>query len=438
MPRTSNTRVAGSPSPRAGAARHGARAAVATAAGLGWTAIQGLGAVALAATTALIVPGTGTSDPSVAHDFESNAYRNFIAPGTPGCTDNACPGVVFVPVPYDAALWPVISSKGPHASSAKWDVSVADGVAALAARTAQSLGGAAGPVVVFGYSQGSTVAGAQKAALAGLSPADKARLSFVLIANPNRPDGGIIERPVRFGGIPVADVTFGPPTPTDTGIATTDIAMQYDGISDFPAYPLNVLADANALLGTLLIHPSYLQPKGDGAGGAPKPGAAIYGYPDQDVYVAQQDCARYPAHCQRHGDTTYVTIPNPEGTLPLLYPLRAAGKQTGAIAVTEPAAALVEPALRVLIETGYDRADYAEPTPLRFEQPLDPAATAALPVTLPAAIEEGIADATAALEDPARHAERTAPPATALANLEDLLPPNPVTPLLRDLFPATT
>ncbi len=397
--------------------------------GVGWVKAQSVGAVAMAATTALIVPGTGTSDPGVAHNFESNAYQHFIAPGASGCTDNACPGVVFVPVPYDAALWPVISSKGPEASSAKWDTSVADGVASLGSLLGGQLGaGPSGPVVVFGYSQGSTVASAQKAASAGLAQADKDRLSFVLIANPNRPNGGIIERPVRFGGIPVADITFGPPTPTDTGIATTDIAMQYDGISDFPAYPLNPLAVSNALLGTLLIHPSYLQPKGNGAGGEPKPGAAVYGYRDPAEYVAQQDCDRHPENCQTLGDTTYVTIPNPEATLPLLYPLRAVGQRTGHTAVTEPAAALLEPALRVLIETGYDRDNYGDPTPLRFDQPLNPEKVATLPVDLPAAIDQGIADARAELESPSDKPHRILPPESVLANLEDLLPPAPALP----------
>lgn len=326
MPQTSKARkTARSAEARAAerrsAARGSASAAILTALGVAWIEVQSVGAVALAATTVLIVPGTGTSDPSVAHNFESNAYQNFIDPGVRGCTDNVCPGVIFVPVPYDASLWPVISS------------------------------------------QGATVASAERAALAGLTPQDKNRLTFVLIANPNRPNGGIIERPVRFGEIPVADISFGPPTPTDTGIATTDIAMQYDGISDFPAYPLNVLADANALLGTLLIHPSYLQPKGNGAGSEPKAGAAIYGYRDPADYIAQQNCDEYPENCQIHGDTLYKTIPSPEGTVPLLYPLRAVGQHTNATNVTEPAAALLEPALRVLIETGYDRTDYATPTP---------------------------------------------------------------------------
>ncbi|MFC9473285.1 PE-PPE domain-containing protein [Nocardia sp. NPDC056952] len=443
MMQASNKRVAETPPVATGFDGHrrrrsmigdGASVAVLTALGVSWIKAQAFGTVALA-TTALIVPGTGTSDPAVAHNFESNAYQNFIDPGARGCADNDCPGVAFVPVPYDAALWPVISSKGPDASSAKWDASVADGVTNLdtiATRVMDS--NPTGAIVVFGYSQGATVAGAEKAASADLAQPDKDRLSFVLIANPNRPNGGIIERPVRFGRLPIADISFGPPTPTDTGIRTTDIAMQYDGISDFPAYPLNVLAAANAVLGTLLIHPSYLQPKGNGAGSQPKAGAAIYGYPDRSDYIAQQNCAVHPGNCQNHGDTTYISLPNPQGTLPLLYPLRALGKHTGHTAVTEPAAALMEPTLRVLIETGYDRADYSAPTPLRFDQPSNPEKAAQLPADLPLALEQGIADAAAVMENPAHHADRTLPLESVLANAEDLLPPNPATPLVRALL----
>ncbi len=443
MPQTSTTRRIGRATKagerrRRSAARGSVSAAILTALGVVWLEVQSVGAVALAATTVLVVPGTGTSDPSVAHNFESNAYQNFVAPGADGCTDNSCPGVAFVPVPYDASLWPVISSKGPEASSAKWNPSVADGVTTLGALAARQIDAPAhGGIVVFGYSQGATVASAQKAALAGLTPPDKDRLTFVLIANPNRPNGGIIERPVRFGEIPIADISFGPPTPTDTGIATTDIAMQYDGISDFPAYPLNVVAVANALLGTLLIHPSYLQPKGDGAGSHPKPGAAIYGYPDPADYLAQQNCDDHPANCQVHGDTTYKTIPSPEGTLPLLYPLRAVGHHLNRTDVTEPVAALLEPALRVVIETGYDRTDYAAPTPLHVDQPLDPSRTDTLPADLSVAIDQGIAAAAADIDNPSHTPDRTLPPAAALTNLDDLLPPNPISPLLHDfLTPA--
>lgn len=366
----------------------------------------GLHATAVAATTALIVPGTGTSNPAYAHNFESNAYRNYIRPGTDGCGDNACPGVTFTPVPYDASLWPLISSKGPQASSAKWDPSVVSGARDLQSLLGQRLAtGTAGPIVIFGYSQGSTVASHVKSQLRNLPLAQRNRLSFVLIANPNRPNGGVIERPAQFGYLPIADIRFGPPTRTDVGIATRDIAIQYDGISDFPAYPLNALAVANALMGTALIHPSYLQPKGNGAGAPAKPRSAIYGYSAEGI-AAQQDCTLHPANCQRHGDTTYVTVPTHD--LPLLAPLRQYGERSGRSDMTTPLADLVQPALRVLIETGYDRTDYSKPTPLQLG--LNPAKVATLGRDLNSAVAVGLRDAQAARNKPGRDRHRPVPP----------------------------
>ena len=82
----------------------------------------------------------------------------------------------------------------------------------------------------------------------------------MLIGNPNRPNGGLFERLALLGTVPILDATFGQPTPTDTGIQTTDIAFQYDGVADFPTYPINLLADLNALAGFAYIHGTYLAP----------------------------------------------------------------------------------------------------------------------------------------------------------------------------------
>ena len=85
-------------------------------------------------------------------------------------------------------------------------------------------------------------------------------MSFVLIGNTNRPDGGLF---TRFPGlyIPGLNVTFNPPpTPTDTGYATTDIAFQYDPIADFPQFPINLLADINSLAALPIVHLGYPNP----------------------------------------------------------------------------------------------------------------------------------------------------------------------------------
>ena len=63
-----------------------------------------------------------------------------------------------------------------------------------------------------------------------LNPAAGSTLpvSFVLIGNPNRPNGGILQ---RFEGltVPFAGITFDGATPTNTDFKTVDITRQYDG-----------------------------------------------------------------------------------------------------------------------------------------------------------------------------------------------------------------
>ena len=60
----------------------------------------------------------------------------------------------------------------------------------------------------------------------------------------------------RFPGlyIPILDLTFNGPAPTDTQFDTVEITRQYDGLADFPLYPLNLVADLNAVLGIIYVH----------------------------------------------------------------------------------------------------------------------------------------------------------------------------------------
>ena len=44
----------------------------------------------------------------------------------------------------------------------------------------------------------------------------RTELSFVLIGNPNLPNGGLFERLALLGHVPILDATFGEPTPTNT------------------------------------------------------------------------------------------------------------------------------------------------------------------------------------------------------------------------------
>lgn len=364
-----------------GIAGSAVRTALATACAMVITlclAVAGTVSVAVTlAATALIVPGTATPDPAAVPGYMENAVDYYISPTTPSCAA-VC---TAEPVPYIAQFWPFPFPGWGGLSGAKLDVSVASGVAQL---TSDLVGtyrpGPDDPVVVFGYSQGATVASREKFLLSDLSTADQANISFVLIGNPNRPNGGLFERLAPFGTVPILDATFGLPTPTDTAMSTVDIAFEYDGVADFPLYPINLLATLNAVAGFWYIHGTMLSPNGKNLDELPN------GLTPDELAAAIAD----PANQQRTAgsDTTYVLIPTPN--LPLLQPLREFGAFTGLEFMTTLLIDLVQPALRVLIETGYDRTlPYSEPAPLRLIPLVNPFTLA---VDLADAIGQGIND----------------------------------------------
>lgn len=366
-------------SPRA-AARSLLVAAVAVSGSAAIGVTTTLTAEVVLSATVLVVPGTGTPNPALSPNYEDHAVQYYVAPGST-CTDVTCVGV-----PYIAQFWPFPFAGWGGLEGAKWNVSVQSGVSSLATAYGAQLT-PPGPgqeqnynpdheVVIFGYSQGATVAGIYKRDLAYLNnPADPtlpSNVSFVLIGNPNRPNGGLFERLAALGTVPILDATFGNPTPTDTApdgvINTDDIALQYDGVADAPSWVLNPLALANALAGFEYVHGTYLAPKGgDEAGATP------YGYTPEQVQAAvanaQANCSE-ATHCQVHGDTRYITLP--AKYLPLMQPLIDLGAATGTSAIVIPLVDLVSPAMQTLIETGYDRGDYGNPTPFQLVPRVNP------------------------------------------------------------------
>jgi hypothetical protein len=214
-------------------------------------------------------------------------------------------------------------------------------------------------LVIYGYSQGAEVANLEKQRLAQQYPAGTQApdIDFVLGGDGNLPNGGL---EARFPGlyIPILNWTFAGPEPTNTQFDTTVITRQYDGVADFPLYPLNAIADVNALLGFFYVH--------------------LNGF---DVSLPP-DPTKSPAYQGKHGDTSYYFFETKD--LPLFGPLRTLG-------VPEPVIDVVEPFFRVLVELGYDRSIPPwEPTPARLIPQLDPAKVM---TDLVAAIGEGINNA---------------------------------------------
>jgi hypothetical protein len=340
---------------------------------------------------------SGISDPRTYPNYMPNVVQYYIGPNST-CSSQRC------------TLVPVITPEGlipPVLGDMTFDPSVAEGVGDITAALHHQLAAnPAEPVVIFGYSQSSDIATILKSSLRSDSAAPpESQLSFVLIGNTNRPNGGLF---TRFPGlyIPLLNVTFNPPpTPTDTGYATTDIAFQYDPIADFPQYPINLLASLNALAGLPIVHLSYPNPYLPESGNIPLvPTALPGGYTPDQLQRLMND----PANRQTYGDTTYITIP--ANNLPLLQLLVDLGAKTGLSSLTTPIVDLLQPAMRVLVEAGYDRTQpYGRPTTAG----LIPAVGPTFGADLASAVELGVH---AALNDLRSHA--TSPTTSVAAQLD--------------------
>jgi hypothetical protein len=125
--------------------------------------------------------------------------------------------------------------------------------------------------------------------------------------------------------------------PTDVGVSTIDITNQYDGFGDFPQFPINPIADLNAVLGIAYAHGAY--------GGGIFPEELPFGLGD-GPYADEYVLGSTQIVQQIDGDTTFYFVPTTD--LPLLDPLRSLG-------VPEPVLNIFQPALQVLVEYGYDR-----------------------------------------------------------------------------------
>lgn len=235
-------------------------------------------------------------------------------------------------------------------------------------------------MVAVGYSSSANVMVRQMRALQsqaeGAPSADQ--LQFLLIGSPNRPNGGILQ---RFAGlyVPLLDVPFDGSTPLDTPYTTTDLSWEYDAASDFPNYPLDVLAVLNSVLTGSIVHGNYFRADINGQ----------RAFPDTTV-----------------GNITYITLKTPH--LPLLMPLYDIG-------FPAPLLDLVEPALTVMVDWGYDRSvGPGTPTAAGLLPRIDPGTAAAQLVgAIGQGVHDFIADLTPSARVPAGRSVRTTTAAAA-------------------------
>jgi hypothetical protein len=285
------------------------------------------------ALTALMMGGSGMPTPS--EFWQNGIITDYIDPATGG---NYTP--VLVPTPESFA-----------------STSVPTGLADLQAAMGQQA--ADQPYLVEGYSQSAVIAIDEELQLiqSGQAPPDA---TFLLLGSLNRPDGGIFE---RFPGLIIpgtAGFDFNGAEPTDAGIPTIDIANQYDFFADFPQYPINGLADLNALFGIIYAHAAY------GNGPLPEEVPSVWppSEPLTGPYASEYVLGSTEIVKQVDGDTTFYFVPTTE--LPLLDPLQSLG-------VPESVLNIFQPALQVIVEAGYDRSiPFGDPTPAELIPTIDP------------------------------------------------------------------
>jgi hypothetical protein len=225
---------------------------------------------------------------------------------------------------------------------------------------------------VFGWSQSATISGLVMKQLSQPPfSVPNNLLNFVLVGDPNAPNGGIAE---RFFGLTLPSVGLQADGYTPQNLYPTRIyTLEYDGIADFPRYPIDVLSDLNAGFGYLETHGLYL---------------SIPSTVDVNAMPLMQSGA--PSM------TNYYMIPlsvfppgSPESYLPLLQPL------LGVPVVGKPLADLLQPILTPLVNWGYGDPNFGwstspadVPTQIGFLPPLS--ATTALGPLLVSGTQQGV------------------------------------------------
>ncbi|WP_319449876.1 MULTISPECIES: PE-PPE domain-containing protein [unclassified Mycobacterium] len=237
------------------------------------------------------------------------------------------------------------------------------GVAALEPQVVPAL--ATGPVRITSYSEGTLTAEQVKRDLAN-SPITPGDLTFLFIASPYVPNGGLF---ARFPGFTIPGIVpvFSAAQPTKYD--STYVVNEYDPYADFPAY-FNPLSLANSLLAIQYAHP--------------------------DTYYDNIDLANDPTYTTTvtnngaGGKDTYVLVYNDQ--LPLFGPIRQLeGAVPQLTPFVEPVVSGIEPLARVLIDMGYtDRQNLNPATPTPFSLITPPAKLGEAAGQIPGALEQGL------------------------------------------------
>lgn len=252
----------------------------------------------------------------------------------------------------------------------------------------QNLVTTSGKVLVAGYSLGALlVEQLERDVAASDDPPSPLDLSFLQIATPFVPNGGIF---ARFPGIAIPNVVspMGPGQPTQYD--TTYVVNEYDLWGDFPAF-FNPVAILNAVLGHKYAHVDNWYDAADPTD------------PANHVKVVTNPAG---------GTDTYILVP--ASRLPLLGPLRDIAYHLGVSAGAERLFGLVEPLLRVIVDMGYtDRLNLNPEVRTPFSLITPPHKIIEALNAVPGAVREGLENLLGIKR--AAAAPPVSPPATAAA-----------------------
>ena len=288
---------------------------------------------AAAAHVTLVMGGSGNPNPP--QSYVNAVVTKYITPNFPAFTVSDAQAL-FTP----EAFYPLTGIK-----DLTPNVSVARGVTILDGAIHQQLS-AGNNVAVLGFPPSSIIASLETRNLDPSGTPSSLPIVFSLLGDPMNPNDGLL---ARFPGLtmPSLGFTFYGATPGND-FPTNIYTIEYDGFADFPQYPIDFLADLNAIAGIYYVHGTYADPTPTQIGSA---------IPLTNTV----------------GPTTsnYYMIPNPH--LPLLEPLRAIP------VVGTPFADLLEPDIRVLVNLGYGSPDEGwspgppnVPTPFKLFPPVNP------------------------------------------------------------------
>lgn len=289
-----------------------------------------------------ILPTDDSQDPDRMRDALNGAYDQ----GYDYTSEFEHGGNIYIDYPREFG---VMTGLGSHTYEDSKAVAAAKTKAAIKEAVKQNPGD---PVYVVGFSQGSNAASDVLAQLEAENPdKDYSNVTFVLLGNGARNDGGLWARMPAGVYVPLIGLRFGastnPASPSyaENAPQVIQISKQYDGASDVPKYVLNPLAWANVALGFMSVHNGYYSEVDldlTGPNGEPD------GKVDQlDVEEAKLRNDDYIV--TTNGNITDIVIKNKVGDLPLTQPLLALG-------VPREIVEALDPLLRAIIETGYDRA----------------------------------------------------------------------------------